>query len=72
VEAAERLERAAALPGLDHERFAGAHLLLAKLCEHGLKDYARALTHARAGTMAESAVASAKRLARLSVRARRR
>ncbi len=69
AEAAERLERAAALPDLDRERFAGAHLLLAKLCEHGLKDLPRALHHARHGTMAESAVAGAKRLARLTRRA---
>lgn len=67
--AVQRLEHAAALPMLAGEGRATAHLLLAKVLEHGLKDLARALMHARLGSMAEEPVASAKRLERLTRRA---
>ena len=66
--AADWLERAAALPELGRVQFAQAHVLLAKVAEHGLKDLPRALRHARLGSMAETSVASGKRLERLSRR----
>ncbi len=66
--AADWLERAAALPSLGHAELAQVHLLLSKLAEHGLKDLPRALRHARLGSMAESAPASAKRFDRLTRR----
>jgi uncharacterized protein len=65
---AELLEQAAALPELGRLEFAQVHLLLAKVAEHGLKDLARALRHARLGSMAETSAASVKRLERLSRR----
>lgn len=68
VSAAERLERAAALPCLASLSLATAHLLLAKVAEHGLKDLPRALRHARLGSLAEEPLASAKRLSRLGRR----
>lgn len=66
--AAQWLEQAAALPELGREEFAQTHVLLSKVAEHGLKDLGRALRHARLGSMAESAIASAKRIERLARR----
>ncbi len=60
------LERAAALPS-DHA--ASAHLVLARVLEHGKKDFVRALHHAKAGAAAEGHEASDRRLARLARRA---
>lgn len=65
-EAVSWLEQAAELPS---QNVAVAHLVLARICEHGLKDFARALRHAALGAEAEDPQASAKRLERLTRRA---
>jgi uncharacterized protein YprB with RNaseH-like and TPR domain len=66
--AAVFLARALALPGLGSESLTQAHLALARLAEHRLKDLSRALHHARLGSRAEPAMASARRIGRLSRR----
>jgi hypothetical protein len=63
-----RVEESMLLEALDHatgaER-AGIHLALAKLYEHELKDFDRALVHLAKAEEAEDALAIAKRKARL-------
>ena len=65
--AAHALERA--LTYADHESAPHLHLELAKLYERHLRDHERALTHARASTVAESEPANTKRIKRLTVSA---
>ncbi|MBL8949877.1 MAG: ribonuclease H-like domain-containing protein [Myxococcaceae bacterium] len=65
ADAARWLERATRVRS---ERAAVAHLAYARVCEHGLRDFARALLHARLGSAAESAEASSRRVARISRR----
>lgn len=65
-EAARWLERATRVRS---RRAPLAHLAYARVCEHGLKDFQRALHHAKLGAAAEDAQASARRLERLTRRA---
>jgi hypothetical protein len=63
-----RVEEAMLLEALDHatgEQRAGIHLALAKLYEHELKDFDRALVHLAKAEEAEDVLAIAKRKARL-------
>ncbi|MBK7857349.1 MAG: ribonuclease H-like domain-containing protein [Archangiaceae bacterium] len=62
AEAAQWLERATQQRAPE---VATAHLAYARICEHGLKDYGRALHHAKLAWRAEDGAAHAKRLARL-------
>jgi uncharacterized protein YprB with RNaseH-like and TPR domain len=66
LEAALWLERATTVRCRD---VALAHLAYARVCEHGLKDYAKALHHARLAAPAEAPELNARRLARLERRA---
>ncbi len=61
-EAAGWLERATAVHGED---VALAHLVFARVCEHGLKDFTRALHHAGRAASAETPEAHTRRMARL-------
>lgn len=63
---AHRLNTALGLPRLSRVETEALHLALARVCEHRLKDKARALHHARSGAAAEPPAANAKRVARLS------
>jgi uncharacterized protein YprB with RNaseH-like and TPR domain len=63
---AHRLDTALSLPRLSRAETEALHLALARVCEHRLKDKARALHHARSGAAAEAPAAHAKRIARLS------
>lgn len=63
---AHRLNTALGLPRLSRVETEALHLALARVCEHRLKDKARALHHARSGAAAEAPAANAKRVARLS------
>jgi hypothetical protein len=65
TEAAHWLERATSVraPGV-----ALAHLAYARICEHGLKDFAKALHHATAAAGAEAPEARAKRIARITAK----
>lgn len=60
-----RLNTALGLPRLPREAHGQLHLALARVCEHQLKNRARALEHAVQGAAAEDAAAHAKRVARL-------
>jgi uncharacterized protein YprB with RNaseH-like and TPR domain len=65
TEAAQWLERATTLRAPE---VALAHLAYARICEHALKDFAKALHHAKAAAAAESPEAHAKRIARITAR----
>lgn len=66
--AAAVLERALAVVPAGARRAAELHLMMAKLCEHRLRDFGRALEHARQSASAERAPAHARRVARLERR----
>jgi hypothetical protein len=63
---ASRLELALRLSGIEPEALEVAHLALARVLEHRLKDHPRALRHAQLGARAEPAGENARRQARLT------
>ncbi|MCZ7679243.1 MAG: hypothetical protein M5U28_11005 [Sandaracinaceae bacterium] len=53
---------------MDDERRARLHLALSKLCEHRLRDHARALEHARETAATEGSAARDHRVARIEAK----
>jgi uncharacterized protein YprB with RNaseH-like and TPR domain len=68
---AQALHRALSA-GPDQEAAAAIHLALAKLYEHKLKDFRRALEHAQQAAEAEGEECNARRLQRIELKAKRR
>lgn len=65
------LAGAVLLPGLPAELTVETHLVLARLAEHRLRNFALALHHARLGAVAEEPAVHQRRLARLARRGSR-
>ena len=63
--AARDLEAALVVAGPAHARTSSLHLALAKLAEHGLRDPARAISHARECAGAEGEAGASRRMSRL-------